>query len=225
MRPETTSRSAAPTCRAACAPYSKRGFLSLPRASATAHSRARSARRIGAGLVRAAGARSVRQHARSVTAIASRRAQRPVRGIGETAAAACSPAEWLERWGGIAALTPLTALTALTPERNPLSTFFCRQIGCGRGDASKRSTRTQRLPASPSSANGWQAFSTSRRLHRGRLPRLAAPYQAHGYSWLGALAELRIGACLADDMGPGQDDPGPLAPGAPAQRTPLPRPH
>ncbi len=29
-------------------------------------------------------------------------------------------------------------------------------------------------------------------------------YQAHGYSWLGALSELRVGACLADDMGLGK---------------------
>ncbi|HYQ45301.1 MAG TPA: SNF2-related protein [Polyangiaceae bacterium] len=105
------------------------------------------------------------------------------------------PAEWLERWGGFA---------ALTPERTTAMRFSVRQIGLAEamlevldadafvpGLAKLReqvSTFSQVTPLAPPAG-----FSGALR-----------SYQAHGYSWLGALSELKFGACLADDMGLGK---------------------
>jgi len=105
------------------------------------------------------------------------------------------PAEWLERWGGFA---------ALTPERDASLRFSTRQIGvaeamlealgadspvAGLAELRERVTSFQRVMplAQPT------GFLGSLR-----------QYQAHGYSWLGALSELKVGACLADDMGLGK---------------------
>ena len=105
------------------------------------------------------------------------------------------PTEWLARWGGFA---------ALTPERNASLRFSTRQIGVaeamlealepdalvpGLAELRERVTTFQRVtPLAPSA---------------GFLGSLRS-YQAHGYSWLGALSELKVGACLADDMGLGK---------------------
>ncbi|MEI9936123.1 MAG: SNF2-related protein [Pseudomonadota bacterium] len=105
------------------------------------------------------------------------------------------PSEWLERWGGFA---------ALIPERNASLRFSTRQIGVaeamlealdadallpGLAELRERVASFQQITALPTPA--------------GFLGSLRS-YQAHGYSWLGALAELKIGACLADDMGLGK---------------------
>jgi superfamily II DNA or RNA helicase len=105
------------------------------------------------------------------------------------------PTEWLERWGGLA---------ALSPERDTSLRFSSRQIGVaeamlealdadelvpGLSELRERVTNFQRLKALPPASG----FLGSLR-----------PYQAHGYSWLGALSELKLGACLADDMGLGK---------------------
>jgi len=105
------------------------------------------------------------------------------------------PAEWLERWG---------VLAALTPERNATLRFSTRQIGVaeamleaidadslipGLDQLREKITAFQRIePLGPP-----EGFSGTLRA-----------YQAHGYSWLGALSQLRVGACLADDMGLGK---------------------
>jgi len=105
------------------------------------------------------------------------------------------PSEWLERWAGFA---------ALTPERAASLRFSTRQIGVaeamlealdvdavvpGLAELRERVTTFQRiLPLAPP-----VGFGGSLR-----------PYQAHGFSWLGALSELSLGACLADDMGLGK---------------------
>ncbi|MEI9947845.1 MAG: DEAD/DEAH box helicase [Pseudomonadota bacterium] len=105
------------------------------------------------------------------------------------------PAQWLERWAGFA---------ALTPQRDASLRFSTRQIGVaeamlealdadalvpGLAELRERVTTFRQVtPLAPPAG-----FSGSLR-----------PYQAHGYSWLGALSELRVGACLADDMGLGK---------------------
>lgn len=105
------------------------------------------------------------------------------------------PSEWLERWGWFA---------ALTPQRNASLHFSTRQIGVaeamlealeaeafvpGLGDLRERVSSFQRIQELAPPVNF--------------LGTLRA-YQAHGYSWLGALSELKVGACLADDMGLGK---------------------
>jgi len=105
------------------------------------------------------------------------------------------PAEWLERWGGFA---------ALVPERNASLRFSTQQIGLaeamlealdadtlvpGLAELREKVTRFQQI----------QALAPP----PGFLGALR-PYQAHGYSWLGGLSELKVGACLADDMGLGK---------------------
>ena len=105
------------------------------------------------------------------------------------------PSDWLARWAGFA---------ALTPERAASLRFSTRQLGVaeavlealdvdalvpGLAELRERVTTFQRItPLTPP-----VGFLGSLR-----------PYQAHGFSWLSALSELSLGACLADDMGLGK---------------------
>ncbi|HYQ04357.1 MAG TPA: SNF2-related protein [Polyangiaceae bacterium] len=105
------------------------------------------------------------------------------------------PSEWLERWGGFA---------ALTPERTDSLHFSTRQIGVA--EAMLEALNADELvPGLAELREKVAAFQRVTELEppEGFLGALR-PYQAHGYSWLGALSELSVGACLADDMGLGK---------------------
>ena len=105
------------------------------------------------------------------------------------------PSEWLERWGGFA---------ALTPERNAGLRFSARQIGVAEAmlEALDASALVPGLAQLREQVSSFQQISPLA-APAGFLGALR-PYQAHGYSWLGALSELKVGACLADDMGLGK---------------------
>jgi len=105
------------------------------------------------------------------------------------------PSEWLERWGGFA---------ALPPQRDASLRFSTRQVGMA--EAMLEALGADELV--PGLAELRERVATFQ-----RVTPLGAPtgflgslrsYQAHGYSWLGALSELKVGACLADDMGLGK---------------------
>lgn len=105
------------------------------------------------------------------------------------------PAEWLGRW---------TSLAALTPQRDASLRFSKRQIGIAEAmlevlDADALVPGLAQLREQVSSFEQITALEPP----VGFLGALR-PYQAHGYSWLGALSELKVGACLADDMGLGK---------------------
>ena len=108
------------------------------------------------------------------------------------------PSEWLERWGEFATLTPASS------ERDASLRFSTRQIGVaeamlealsedvlvpGLAELRERVTTFQRVTPLEPPAHFFGSLRS---------------YQAHGYSWLGALSELKVGACLADDMGLGK---------------------
>ncbi|HEY0463424.1 MAG TPA: DEAD/DEAH box helicase, partial [Polyangiaceae bacterium] len=105
------------------------------------------------------------------------------------------PEEWLERWTGFA---------ALTPERSESLRFSTRQIGVAEAmlEALDGDALVPGLAELREKVVSFQHI-TALVPPLGFLGTLRS-YQAHGYSWLGALAELRVGACLADDMGLGK---------------------
>jgi hypothetical protein len=105
------------------------------------------------------------------------------------------PSEWLERWGGLA---------MLSPERDDALRFSNRQIGLAEAvlEALGNEAREPGLVELRQRVTGFRQLSELSP-PSGFMGRLR-PYQAHGYSWLAALSELKMGACLADDMGLGK---------------------
>ncbi len=105
------------------------------------------------------------------------------------------PAEWLERWGGVA---------ALTPERDASLRFSTHQIGVAEAllEALDADALVPGLAELRERVASFQQV-TPLAPPVGFLGSLRS-YQAHGYCWLGALSELKLGACLADDMGLGK---------------------
>ena len=105
------------------------------------------------------------------------------------------PADWLERWGG---------LSDLSSKKDTALRFSARQLGIAEALLGALGEEVE-LPGLAQLRERVSRFYEVTPLEppatfRGAL----RPYQAHGVSWLGALSELGIGACLADDMGLGK---------------------
>jgi superfamily II DNA or RNA helicase len=116
------------------------------------------------------------------------------------------PDEWLARWGGFAALTPVSSNRASerSAEGSTSLRFSTRQIGVAEAmlEALGADAVVPGLVELRERVASFQQV-TPLATPAGLLGALR-PYQMHGYSWLGALSELRVGACLADDMGLGK---------------------
>jgi len=92
----------------------------------------------------------------------------------------------------------------LIPERDASLRFSSRQIGVAEAmlEALAEDTLVPGLAELRETVHSFQQIEAL--LPPAGFTGALRPYQAHGYSWLGALSELKVGACLADDMGLGK---------------------